>query len=202
MEEANEKILDQKFWDSHYRNHHMPWDLGVLSPSIKAYIDSLQDKGIRILIPGCGNAYEAQYLIDQGFCDITLIDISPLLVEKLKNKYEGQSNISIIHGDFFEHQSLYDLILEQTFFCALPPRLRHKYVLKMQMLLAEGGIIAGVLFNRSFEEGPPFGGSKKEYEELFGTSFEILKIENCQNSTAKRMGSELFIEFRKSTLLL
>ena len=43
------------------------WDLGEVSPPIKSYIDTLEDKNIRILIPGCGNTYEAEYLLEQGF---------------------------------------------------------------------------------------------------------------------------------------
>jgi hypothetical protein len=30
---------------------------------IKNYIDTLKDKDIAILIPGCGNTYEAAYLL-------------------------------------------------------------------------------------------------------------------------------------------
>jgi hypothetical protein len=36
------------------------WDLGWYLP-IKNYIDTLKDKDIAILIPGCGNTYEAAY---------------------------------------------------------------------------------------------------------------------------------------------
>jgi hypothetical protein len=34
-----------------------------VSLPIKAYIDTLKDKDIAILIPGCGNTYEAAYLL-------------------------------------------------------------------------------------------------------------------------------------------
>jgi hypothetical protein len=37
-------------------------DLGTVSP-IKAYIDNSSKQNARILIPGCGNSYEAEYLI-------------------------------------------------------------------------------------------------------------------------------------------
>jgi SAM-dependent methyltransferase len=194
---SSEKTLDQNFWDNQYQSNTTGWDLGEVSPPLKNYIDTLKDKTIRILIPGCGNTYEAECLLEQGFKNITVIDIAPTLIENLKIKFKDNSNINIVLGDFFEHQGEYDLILEQTFFCALPPAMRQKYVLKMHQLLAKKGKIAGLLFNRTFESGPPFGGSQEEYELLFQQSFDFLKLEICQNSAKPRAGSELFIEFQK-----
>jgi hypothetical protein len=55
--------------------------LGI-SP-IKNYIDTLKDKDIAILIPGCGNTYEAAYLLEQGFTNVT-IDIAPTLVKNIE----------------------------------------------------------------------------------------------------------------------
>lgn len=118
------------------------------------------------MIPGCGNSYEADYLLSQGFTNITLLDISPTLVKILQEKFKNNSNLKIVLGDFFKDQGEYDLILEQTFFCALPPTMRDNYVLKMYCLLAEKGLLAGLLFNKTFESGPPFGGSLNEYKKL------------------------------------
>jgi methyl halide transferase len=50
-----EKPLNQNYWDAQYQAKTTGWDLGVVSPPLKAYIDSLEDKNIRVLIPGCGN---------------------------------------------------------------------------------------------------------------------------------------------------
>jgi SAM-dependent methyltransferase len=162
----------------------------------------LEDKNIRVLIPGCGNTYEAEYLLEQGFTNVTVIDIAPTLVDNLKTKFKDNPNITIILGDFFEHQGMYDIIIEQTFFCALPPTMRQKYVWKMHQLLANKGKITGLLFNRTFESGPPFGGSQEEYTLLFQQAFKFLKMEVCQNSATPRAGSELFIEFQKNSEVL
>lgn len=187
----------KNFWDSQYQANTTGWDLGVISPPIKSYINTLENKNIRILIPGCGNSYEAAYLLEQDFTNITVIDIAPTLIENLKIKFKDNSNINIVLGDFFEHQGEYDLIIEQTFFCALPPAMRQEYVSKMHQLLTKEGKIAGLLFNRTFESSPPFGGSLKEYEILFKNSFNFIKIEICKNSAVPRAGSELWIEFQK-----
>jgi SAM-dependent methyltransferase len=137
--------------------------------------------------------------LQQGFTNITVIDIAPTLIAVLKQKFVNHPNINIILGDFFEHKGEYDWIIEQTFFCALPPTMRPKYVWKMHQLLAPKGKIAGLLFNREFEEGPPFGGNKAEYTNLFSGAFTIQKMEVCNNSVAPRANSELFIELEKNT---
>jgi SAM-dependent methyltransferase len=188
------KDLGQNFWNDQYIAQNTGWDLGQVSPPLKAYIDQITDKNIKILIPGCGNSYEAEYLLEQGFNNVNLIDIAPELVQRLKTKFESNSHINIILGDFFEHDGEYDLILEQTFFCALDPILRKNYIEKMANLLNNGGKIAGLLFSRIFEiAGPPFGGTIEEYQELFKEKFDFKIFDSCYNSFDKRSGNELFV---------
>jgi copper chaperone CopZ len=189
--------LNQNYWDERYQLHQTGWDLGQVSPPLKAYFETLQKKNSAVLIPGCGSAYEASFLLSLGFTNITLIDISPTLVHELQLKFEGNSNIKVVLGDFFAHEGTYDFIFEQTFFCALPPFLRQKYVWKMHQLLAQQGKLVGLLFNRSFTESPPFGGSSLEYEGLFRKSFEFVKFETASNSIPARANTELFFEFKK-----
>lgn len=194
-----ENPIDASYWEAQYQSKSIGWDLGFVSPPIKEYIDKLENKNCSILIPGCGNTYEAEYLLEQGFTNVTVIDIAPSLVAALKDRFKNNTNITIVLGDFFDHQGKYDLIIEQTFFCALPPALRQKYVYKMHDLLVEKGILAGLLFNRSFEKSPPFGGSKSEYEKLFSAAFKFEKMDTCLNSATPRLNSELFIELKKNS---
>lgn len=194
---GTEKRLDKEYWNKQYKSNTIGWDLGEVSFPIKEYIDTLENKNISILIPGCGNSYEAEYLLNQGFTDVTVIDIAPTLVQNLRVKFKNYSNIKIKLGDFFEHQGQYDLIIEQTFFCALPPTMRQNYVLKTHQLLKEKGLLIGLLFDKFFEGGPPFGGSKTEYVNLFKNHFDFIKLDLCQNSIKPRANSELFFEFQK-----
>lgn len=194
-----EKPLDADYWNSQYTSSKTGWDLGDISTPIKKYIDKITNKSVKILIPGCGNAYEAEYLLSNGFTNITLIDIAPDLINKLQKKFENKTGINIVLGDFFEHADKYDLIIEQTFFCALPPFMRQQYVHKMFHLLENDGQIVGLLFNRTFEQGPPFGGSKEEYLELFKNAFHIHKFNTTNDSVAPRAGTELWFEMQKNT---
>lgn len=189
--------LNATFWDNQYKNNDTGWDLNGVSPPIKQFADTLTNKVMRILIPGCGNAYEAEYLLQQGFTNVTVIDIAETVVNRLKEKFSGQP-IRILYGDFFGHTEQYDLILEQTFFCALNPSLRQRYVTQCFNLLNEGGRIAGLLFNIEFEkQGPPFGGTRNEYVELFQPAFNLLQFDVCTTSVKPRLGNELFIEVER-----
>jgi methyl halide transferase len=193
----NDVSLDAAYWNSRYLNEETGWDLRQVSPPLKAYFDQVQNKDISILIPGCGSAHEANYLLSLGFKDITLVDISEALVGALRTKLAG-TGLKVLCQDIFEHEGQYDLIVEQTLFCALDPSLRARYADKMQGLLSEQGKLVGVLFGTVFEKaGPPFGGSREEYLALFSDKFNIRKMDNCYNSVAQRQGSELFVSFSK-----
>ena len=196
-EKQTVESLNQDFWNSKYENNLTGWDLGTISPPIKAFIDQVENKNLRILIPGAGNAYEAKYLIEQGFTDITIIDIAPKLIQKLEKEFKENKAIHLILGDFFEHEGQYDLILEQTFFCAIHPSLRTQYVEKMRSLLSKEGKLYGLLFNRSFEGGPPFGGNKEEYLALMKNKLKINTMEICYNSHPARKDTELWIQLQK-----
>jgi methyl halide transferase len=189
-------MLNQQYWDTRYQSQQTNWDLGQPSPPLRAYIDQLTEKNLRILIPGGGNSYEAVYLLEAGFAEVSVVDVSAVVVESLQQRYQVHG-LSAIHQDFFDHEGSYDLILEQTFFCALDPSLRPAYVQKMNELLTTNGKLVGLLFNRSFEGGPPFGGSEAEYRALFAPYFEIKKMETAINSIAPRAGSELFFSCQK-----
>lgn len=187
--------LDKNFWNNRYAENQTGWDIGYPSTPLKEFIDTLTDKTIQVLIPGCGNAYEAQYLHEQGFENVCVIDIAPLALESFHKRFPNFPKDHLILGNFFEHQGDYDLILEQTFFCALNPDLRADYAKKMYELLVPDGKLAGVMFNHPLtEKGPPFGGSAEEYAGYFSKYFEIRSMAPCQNSIKPRMGNELWVE--------
>ncbi|HAI84971.1 MAG TPA: SAM-dependent methyltransferase [Chitinophagaceae bacterium] len=186
--------LDAAYWNQRYQQQQTGWDIGSCSTPLATYFDQLTDKHLRILIPGCGNAYEAAYLLDKGFTNITVVDIAPLVTATIQQQLSVYgSAVRVLTADFFDMQEQFDLIVEQTFFCALHPDLRSRYVVKMHELLHAQGKLVGVLFNRSFEGGPPFGGSIEEYTTLFTARFQLQTLAPCYNSIAPRSGSEVFL---------
>lgn len=191
--------FDQDYWNERYASCQTGWDLGTVSPPLKEIIDAEKSKDISVLLPGCGNAYEAAYLMDSGFRDLTLLDISDVLVKELKSALSAYEHkgLRVICEDFFTHEGSYDLVLEQTFFCALDPSMRPAYVQQMHRLLKPNGRLSGVLFNREFEGGPPFGGTDAEYRKLFEPYFHILRMEPCLCSVKPRLGNELIFELQR-----
>lgn len=191
--------LDMQYWDLQWQNASTGWDIGYAAPAICRYLDQYKNKSAKLLIPGCGNAYEAQYLLDLGFEHITILDISPTAVLQLQEKFKDVPQLQVLQQDFFKHEGQYDLILEQTFFCALMPSMRPAYVQQMHKLLKPQGKLVGILFNRHFEQqGPPFGGDIPEYEALFKPYFNIQLLQENSNSIPQRAGTEAFFILKKS----
>lgn len=186
---------EQIFWEQRWIDGQTGWDLGAASPALVKYAESFNDRSLKILIPGCGSAWEAAALLDLGYNNITLLDISSTACGNMQARLGERPEVQVICGDFFTHEGKYDLILEQTFFCAIPRSMRDAYVRKMASLLSPGGRLAGLLFGIEFDKpGPPHGGSEEEYRLRFSEHFEILRLESCTDSVKPRLGNELFME--------
>jgi SAM-dependent methyltransferase len=190
--------FDKKYWEERYQNNQTGWDAGSITTPIKHYINGLTNKSIKILVPGAGNGHEFEYLAQQGFNNSYVLDIALAPLLNIKERLPQVDESRIIYTDFFEHNGQYDLVIEQTFFCALNPELRQQYAEKMHSLLKPGGILAGLLFRFPLtEQGPPFGGSAEEYKTTFSSLFTIKKLEEAYNSIKPREGKELFFIFEK-----
>ena len=190
--------LDETYWQDRYEQNNTQWDAGAITPPLQAYIDKLNRQDLKILIPGSGQAYEAEYLHQKGFRQVFVADLALYPLQRLQEREPGFPAGHLLHQDFFDLKGPYDLILEQTFFCALAPDLRPAYARKMAELLRPGGKLAGVLFETEFEqEGPPFGGDREEYRSYFAPYFHFRVFDRCYNSLKPRQGRELFILLEK-----
>lgn len=189
--------LNATYWNNRYLNDQTGWDIGDISTPLKDFIDSLSDKNIRILIPGAGRAHEAVYLHQNGFKNVFVCDWAEEAFINLKTQTPDFPIKNMLVGDFFKLEIEVDLILEQTFFCAINPDLRPKYAEKTASILAENGMLMGLFFGIEFErEGPPFGGKKEDYLPIFEPHFTILEMDFAKNSIKPRLGSELFFRMK------
>lgn len=188
--------LDNAFWSARWQNKETQWDIGYPSPAIADYINTISDKETRILIPGCGNAYEAEYLHKKGFRNVVVLDYAPEALKSFGERVPDFPKENLVCADFFNFKSApFELILEQTFFCAIDPAKREAYVNRMSELLVKGGKLAGLLFTTvPNPEGPPFPGTEAEYRGLFSKRFTIEKMEPSTNSIEPRKGRELWFE--------
>lgn len=193
-------IHDETYWTSRYEAGLTQWDAGDITTPLKVYFDQLGNKQLKILIPGCGNAYEARYLWYQGFENVYVADLSKLPLDNLKKHIPAFPDDQLLHVDFFEINQQFDLIVEQTFFCALHPSERQRYAEKSLELLKPGGKLMGVLFDDPlFSDHPPYGGNKETYLPYFDPLFSIKAFERCYNSIKPREGRELFFLLEKGS---
>lgn len=190
--------LNEEFWDNRYQTNEIGWDLGVVSTPLKTYFDQLENKTLKILIPGGGNSHEAEYLHNYGFKNVCVVDLSKTALSNIKKRVPTFPKAHLIHSNFFDLEDSFDLIIEQTFFCALNPNLRTQYAQKMSELLSAKGKLVGLLFNAPLnEDHPPFGGNKDEYLKYFSPHFNIQIMDACYNSEESRNDRELFIKLLK-----
>lgn len=189
---------DRNYWDKEYKKNRTGWDIGYIATPIKEYVDQLSNKSLHILIPGAGNAYEAEYLYKNGFKNIFILEFSEEPIKNLLRRYPNFPKSNIIKEDFFLHKGQYDLIIEHTFFSSLTRVTRKKYVDRIYELLKEKGKVIGLLFAIEFGNTfPPYGGSETDYRKLFQSKFYINTLEIAYNSIKPRANNEYFIIFEK-----
>lgn len=198
-----EKVkLDKAYWDSRYQADNTGWDIGYVSPAIKNWFDIQENKDLSILIPGAGAGYEVSYAYQLGFKNVFYMDISSEAVSLFKSKNTSFPDNKILSTDFFDLNlsSYFDVIIEQTFFCAQSPTKRVEYVNKTHDLLRKKGQLIGLLFGINFQkDGPPFGGDIEEYQNLFEQKYKINKLQLCQTSIPERVGNEIWMELTKKS---
>ncbi|AXT62791.1 methyltransferase domain-containing protein [Aquimarina sp. AD10] len=193
---------ESSYWTKRYAENRTGWDIGYAATPFKNYIDQLTDKSIKILIPGAGNAYEAEYLFQNGFYNVYVLDISQTPLDSFLERVSNFPKSQLLLGDFFTLSGDYDLILEQTFFCSFvpTPENRFAYVKQMANLLTTNGKLVGLWFDIPLTgdmEKRPFGGDKQLYLSYLETNFNTVTFEKCYNSIPERLGNEFFGIFLK-----
>jgi Thiopurine S-methyltransferase (TPMT). len=93
--------LSETAWDNRYKTNDIGWDLGEVSKPLKTYIDQLENKNLKILIPGAGNAHEAEYLFNKGFKNVFIADLSKTALDNLKKRVTSFPESQLLHTNFF-----------------------------------------------------------------------------------------------------
>ena len=187
--------MDAKWWNEHYLKDHTPWDIGAPSKPLVHFFESLNNKQLKILIPGAGRAWEAAWLHHHGFKNVYVCDWAPEPLQIFRQNVPDFPSMHLIEQDFFQLEGQYDLIVEQTFLSALPPEMWPAYAKKTAALLKPGGILAGVVFATPFENpGPPFGAYEETYRSIFEPFYQILDFRICDASILPRKNNEFFMK--------
>ena len=198
-EEAKEYKLED--WQRHYDENDLGWDLGqVAPPFVKLWEEGKLPLG-KVLVPGCGRGHEVQFFAENGFA-VTAIDFSAGAVTYLKNALK-ERNLEgrVLHQDFFSlddtHDGVYDLVIEQTFFCAISPRQRQDYVLNVSRMLKPGGMLVGLFYHTDKQGGPPYNTTREDIETHFSEKFKIQELYKTTLSSEQRKGKEWLGIFKK-----
>ena len=184
------------FWESRYRDNVIPWDAGKVPASLQEYTRTLLP-GARVLIPGCGSAYEAAFLAHKGL-DVLAIDFSPAAVDAARKNLAGFGDIVRL-ADFFDFDfgRPFDVIYERAFLCALPRTMWSRYADRCAELLKPNGVIAGYFFFTDTPKGPPFGTSQAELATLLQARFDRVEDRPVADSIEIFAGKERWMVWRK-----
>ena len=162
---------DIEFWRSRYRSGRTPWDLGQVSDPVRTLVERWFPPAGRVYIPGCGRGYEALYLAERGYA-VTAVDIAPEPIASLRQEARQRGlALDIREGDLFalsrQDEGAFDVFLEQTCLCALPPRRQPDYAALAYRALKPGGQVLAVLMRVPFADGPPFDLPPERLQTLF-----------------------------------
>ena len=134
--------FDAAYWQARYATPgRTGWDAGRTTPPLRAYFDQLLvAQQPRILIPGAGRAHEAEYLHRLGFCHVVVADLAPEPLAELAARVPDFPKENLWLADFFAlpPTEQFDLLIEQTFFCAINPSLRPASAQQCAALLGVG----------------------------------------------------------------
>ncbi|MDD5296942.1 MAG: methyltransferase domain-containing protein [Rhodocyclaceae bacterium] len=197
----SDKPLDQRpetpdFWDKRFAARTTPWDAGGVPADLMAFASTVPGAP-RVLIPGCGSAWEARWLMERGW-RVTALDFSAAAME-VAREVLGDHGACLLHADFFHFDAGegYDILYERAFKCALPRKMWQDYARRCAVLLPPGGLLAGFFFFRDDPKGPPFGTSPEALRELLSPWFECLEDRPAAESIAVFSGFERWQVWRR-----
>lgn len=176
-----------EFWEKRFREGITPWDAGRVPARLTRFLAA--EPPARVLIPGCGSAYEVRAFVDAGW-EVTAIDYAPAAIERARIEL-GELAGHVRLADFFRFDvPLIDLIYERAFLCALPRHLWFDYAARVGELLRPGGRIAGFYFFSNELRGPPFGLGAGQLPSLLEPAFACVDDEAVEDSLPVFAGKE------------
>lgn len=196
-------VESEKFWSDLYKSKDTGWDLNQPAPALKDMLPRLKLPKSKVLVLGSGRAHDAALFAELGHV-VTAVDISPDAIAEAKKLYGHYPNLNFMVADALHlpqnmHNS-FDIVFEQTCFCAINPSLRSDLVKAWRKYLHDQGMLLGIFFVVEKPSGPPFGGSEWEIRQRLKEHFQFLFWGRWKNSVPKRQGRELFVYAKKKAL--
>ncbi|WP_417495887.1 methyltransferase domain-containing protein [Maricaulis sp.] len=157
-------------WETRFAADDTPWERAGLHPAMLAWVEAGElQPGARVIIPGCGRSPELGFLAAHGL-DVTGADLSPTAIDFQRRQLDKAGHdATLLEGDVLAHRpdTPYDRVYEQTFLCAIPPRLRVDYERALCDWLKPGGHLLALFMQKDVAGGPPYGCALPAMHQLF-----------------------------------
>jgi SAM-dependent methyltransferase len=194
-------IEKSKFWTDIYQTEANPgWNLNQPAEAFKDMLPRLKLPKSRILVLGAGEGHDAAFFAQAGHV-VTAVDFSKEAIKRGKEKYAGLTNLHFEEMNIFhippEWNHSFDIVVEHTCFCAIPPDQRNELVRLWRRMLHEEGQLMGVFFAMEKRSGPPYGGTEWELRKRLQNYFQFLFWGRWRQSLPQREGRELFVLAKK-----
>jgi SAM-dependent methyltransferase len=213
---------DQAYWQGRFTVGDTPWELSAPSTVLIEALQEVEARGVslkstKVLSPGCGTASDAMELARRG-AHVVAVDWSTLALNGARRKYAALSSelsgtIDFRQGDFFAiSPESVDIVCEHTFFCAIDPGMRQRYIDAIARWVKPEGFLIGNFFILDSSEaqalpglsltkegqGPPFACTREALEHLTKPHFEPIVMRPANNpEPSRRPGMEWVCIFRK-----
>lgn len=187
-----------EFWQQRYEAGEDRWDKGAPAPPLLEFLENHRFSG-RVLVPGCGAGHDVRALAQAG-AKVVGLDFAPAAISRAR-AFPCMAAEEYWLGDFFEPPpdalGTFDGIFEHTLFCAIPPARRPNYPPTCARWLRPGGSLLAIFYmNPGHEDGPPWGCTRAELDDLFGPWFRLEKEAVPSRAYEGREGRELLRLYR------
>ena len=177
-------------WEQRYRDGNTPWDLDAAPPVLEDLVASLGPTPLRVLVPGVGSGHDAIAWARAGH-QVTAFDVAPLAVTRARQRVADRGlAVEVLEADLFalpvNWDATFDIVWEQTCFCAIEPVQRGSYVAAMARVLHPDGTYYGLFWNHGMPGGPPWDVTEDEVRAVFPPRFVIASLEPVTNSVPGR----------------
>ena len=197
--------MDRAFWQALYDTNDTRFDLRGPSTPFTDWLDAAQPRPGRAIVPGCGRGHDVVELARRGWEAIG-VDFAPTAIAdgRIGALVAGVAERArFVEEDVFglgpQHDQSFDLLFEQTCYCAIEAHRRDEYARLAARLVKPGGVLAFVVFPVDGRTGgPPFNIGVDEVPLRFAASFDLVSIGPPPRASAPaRTGKELFAVFRR-----
>ncbi len=195
-------LIDKaQYWADIYKTETNPnWNLDQPAEALKDMLPRLKLPKSRILVLGAGEGHDAALFAQAGHM-VTAVDFSKEAIARGKIKYAGLDNLHFYENNIFhipqDWNQSFDVVVEHTCFCAIPPDQRNELIRLWRRMLHEEGQLMGVFFTMEKRVGPPYGMTEWELRKRLQDYFQFLFWGRWRQSIPQRQARELFVLAKK-----